>query len=64
MQNKTRAKLKLSEKQKEARELVDRLRKENGFPPTYREVAEKLGLASSNTAYTRLRGYRNKMVKK
>lgn len=64
MKNKTRCKLKVTEKQKEAREMVDELTKEKGFPPTYREIATALGLNSSNTAYVILRGYRNKMIKK
>lgn len=64
MKDKTRRKLKVIDKQKEARDAVDRLTKEKGFPPTYREVALALGLTSSNTAYVRLRGYRNKMIKK
>jgi SOS-response transcriptional repressor LexA len=64
MKDKTRRKLKLTDKQQEARDMVDRLTKKNGFPPTYREVATQLNLSSSNTAYVRLRGYRNKMIKK
>lgn len=63
MKNKTRCKLKVTSKQQEARDLVDRFRQEKGYPPSYREIANLLNVASVNTAYVRLRGYRHKMVK-
>lgn len=53
--------LKLTKKMVEARKYVDNYRQTNKIPPTYDEVRIFLGLASTNTAYHRLRGYRQKM---
>lgn len=46
----------------EARKVVDKFIKDKLYPPSYREVAEILGVSSPNTAYQRLRGYRKNMV--
>lgn len=48
----------------EAESFVDRFIEQNGYPPTYREVAHQLNLASTNTAYHRLRNYRHRMKNK
>lgn len=64
MKEKTRRRLKVTHKQKEARQWVDDWIDEHGYPPTYRDVAFALALSSPNTSYARLRGYRHKMVKK
>lgn len=63
MKASTRRKLKLTQKQKEARKVVDDYISEYGFPPTYRELLTRLKLKSVNTVYVRLRGYRHKMIK-
>jgi len=52
---------KLTKKMIEARNYVDEYTKTNKRPPTYDEVRIFLGLTSTNTAFHRLRGYREKM---
>lgn len=63
MKEKTRRNLKVTDKQKQARAAVDKFIKENGYPPSYRDLQKILKLKSPNTTYHRLRGYRHKMIK-
>lgn len=63
MQEKTRAKRRVTAKQKEARAAVDGFIEENGYPPSYRQLQIILCLKSPSATYHRLRGYRHKMVK-
>lgn len=63
MIEKTRSKRRVTEKMREARNVVDTFIVKNTYPPSYREVAKLLDLVSVNTAYHRLRGYRHKMIK-
>jgi hypothetical protein len=53
----------LTKKMKEAREYVDKYMKLYGTKPTYRKVAESLGIKST-AAYSRLRGYRHMMMRR
>lgn len=53
----------LTKKMKEAREYVDKHVQLFGTKPTYRKVAEELGIKST-AAYSRLRGYRHMMVRR
>lgn len=53
----------LTKKMKEAREYVDKHVQLFGTKPTYRRVAEELGIKST-AAYSRLRGYRHMMVRR
>jgi len=64
MNEKERRNLKGSAKVAEAERFVDAFTKKHGYPPTYREVADGLGLKSVSPAYNRLRNYRHKMIKK
>lgn len=52
---------KLTQKMIEARTYVDNYIRTHKRPPTYEEVRVFLGVASTNTAFHRLRGYREKM---
>ena len=53
----------LTAKMIEARKYVDDYTERTGLKPTYRKVAEDLGIKST-AAYHRLRGYRHKMERK
>jgi SOS-response transcriptional repressor LexA len=63
MQEKTRKKLRVTAKQKEAREAVDKFIALYKYPPSYRELQIILKLKSPSATYHRLRGYRHKMIK-
>lgn len=53
---------KITKRVLEAQTFVDEFIETHGYPPTYRQVAEALGLKSSNSAVQHLRYYRHKMV--
>lgn len=53
----------LTAKMIETRKYVDDYSKRTGLKPTYRKVAEDLGIKST-AAYHRLRGYRNNMERR
>lgn len=53
---------KTTKRMSEAEAFVDGFIAKNGYPPTYRQVTEALGLKSANSAAQHLRYYRHKMV--
>lgn len=52
----------VSQKMIETEDFVDTHLRVFGKPPTYKQVADYFGLASTNTAYNRLRHCREKMI--
>ena len=54
----------LSKKMIETEAFVDACIRQNGEPPTYRQVQEQFNLKSMSTAYARLRHCRDKMKKR
>lgn len=52
---------KVTQKMIEAETYIDKYTETNNRPPTYRELSDFLGVASTNTAYYRVRHCRYKM---
>lgn len=50
----------LTNKQRQVLDAIAALTDENGYPPTVREVQERLGKTSPSTAHTHLRHLRDK----